>query len=320
MMSGNPPELDQALRMFSAGQRQQAVALIEGMVLRGMPEAMLLLGHMKWGGHIAQDPVAARKLYERAGAAGSHDGAVAATNLLGNGVAGQRNWFAAIERLRQEAGRDPRRKAALERVAAMKLDASGDPLDVPEGEVLSEQPSVRIYRGLFSAAEVDYVLRVAEPGYQPSMVYNAQRQLVRDPIRSSDGSVLHWLIEDPAIHALNRRIAAVAGLPAENGEAAQVLRYKPGQEYKPHHDFVRAAENQRTMTALVWLNDGYDGGETAFLKTGLKVKGRKGDCLVFRNTLSDRSLDPLTEHAGLPVKRGTKLLYNRWIREAQWQP
>ncbi|MCW1402843.1 2OG-Fe(II) oxygenase [Novosphingobium sp. MW5] len=99
-----------------------------------------------------------------------------------------------------------------------------------------------------------------------------------------------------------------------------MLRYKPGQEYKPHYDFVRAADNQRTVTALVWLNEGYDGGETAFLKTGLKVKGRKGDCLVFHNTLPDRSLDPLTEHAGLPVKRGTKLLYNRWIREARWQP
>lgn len=319
-MSGNPPELDQAMRLFAAGQRQQAVTQIEGMVLRGMPQAMLMLGHMKWGGHIAQDPVGARRLYERAGAAGSPDGAVAATNLLASGVAGERNWLGALERLRQEAARHANRRAALDLIAAMKIDAQGDPLGAPESELVSEQPWVSIHRGLFTAAECDYALQVAEPGYQPSMVYNAQRQLVRDPIRSSDGSVLHWLIEDPAIHALNRRIAAAAGLPAENGEAAQVLRYQPGQQYKPHHDFVRAAENQRTMTALVWLNEGYDGGETTFLKTGLKVKGRKGDAVVFRNTLADRSLDPMTEHAGLPVKRGTKLIYNRWIREARWQP
>ncbi|MEJ6009329.1 2OG-Fe(II) oxygenase [Novosphingobium aquae] len=319
-MSGNPPELDQAMRLFAAGQRQRAVTQIEGMVLRGMPQAMLMLGHMKWGGHIAQDPVGARRLYERAGSAGSHDGAVAATNLLASGVAGERNWLGAIERLQQEAARDAKRKAALDLIATMMIDVQGNPLDLSKGEQVSDQPWVSIYRGLFTAAECDYALKVAEPGYQPSMVYNAQRQLVRDPIRSSDSSVLHWLIEDPAIHALNQRIAAAAGLPAENGEAAQVLRYKPGQEYKPHHDFVRAAENQRTMTALVWLNDGYDGGETAFLKTGLKVKGRKGDAMVFRNTLPDRSLDLLTEHAGLPVKRGTKLIYNRWIREARWQP
>ncbi|WP_310533880.1 hypothetical protein [Novosphingobium sp.] len=27
-----------------------------------------------------------------------------------------------------------------------------------------------------------------------------------------------------------------------------------------------------------------------------------------------------SEHAGLPIKRGTKLICNRWIREALWQP
>ncbi len=319
-MSTNQPELDQALRLFSAGQRDHAVRMIEGMILRGAPEAMLLLGKMKWGGHITQDPIAARALFERAGAAGSLEGTIAATNLLASGVAGGRNWIAALDRLKQEALRDPARKAALDCVNSMMLDAAGDPVSTPEAEMASEQPWVALYRGLFTVAECDYILKVAAPGYQPSMVYNVQRQLVRDPIRSSDGSVLHWLIEDLAIHALNRRIAAITGLPAENGEAAQVLRYKPGQEYKPHHDFVRAAANQRTVTALVWLNDGYDGGETAFLRTGLKVKGRMGDCVVFRNTLPNRSLDPLTEHAGLPVKRGTKLLYNRWIREARWQP
>lgn len=319
-MSGNPPELEQALRLFSAGQRQQALTMIEGLVARGMPQAMLLLGHMKWGGHIEQDPVGARRLYERAGNAGSWEGTVAATNLMASGVAGERNWLAALERLRQEAAQAPARKAALDLIAAMKLDGAGNPLTTPEGECVSESPHVTLYRRVFTDAECAYVLKAAEPGYQPSMVYNAQRQLVRDPIRSSDGSVLHWLIEDPAIHALNRRLAAIAGLPAENGEAAQVLRYSPGQEYKPHHDFVRATQNQRTLTALVWLNDGFDGGETAFLRTGFKVKGRKGDAVVFRNTLADRSLDPMTEHAGLPVKRGTKLIYNRWIREARWCP
>ncbi|MFM5908469.1 MAG: 2OG-Fe(II) oxygenase [Novosphingobium sp.] len=319
-MSVNPPELDQALQLFSAGQREQAVRQIEAMALRGEPQAMLMLGHMKWGGHIAQDPVAARTLYERAGLAGSRDGEVAATNLLASGIAGKRDWLGAIERLRHEARTDALRKAALDCITGMKLDAKGDPIDLPKAEHFSETPWAALYRGLFSGAQCGYLLKVADPGYQPSMVYNAQRQLVRDPIRTSEGSVLHWLIEDPAVHALNRRIAAVAGLAAENGEAAQVLRYKPGQEYKPHHDFVRAAENQRSVTALVWLNEGYDGGETAFLRTGLNVKGRKGDCLVFRNTLADRSLDPMTEHAGLPVKRGTKLLYNRWIREARWQP
>ncbi|WP_310533879.1 hypothetical protein [Novosphingobium sp.] len=43
---------------------------------------MLMLGHMKCDGQIAQNPVGARRLNERAGSAGSGDGAETATNLL----------------------------------------------------------------------------------------------------------------------------------------------------------------------------------------------------------------------------------------------
>ena len=74
------------------------------------------------------------------------------------------------------------------------------------------------------------------------------------------------------------------------------------------------------MTALIYLNDEYQGGETFFAETGLKVKGRKGDALVFVSALANGDLDPLSEHAGLPVASGTKYLASRWIREQQHIP
>ena len=64
---------------------------------------------------------------------------------------------------------------------------------------------------------------------------------------------------------------------------------------------------------IVYLNDGYRGGETMFVRTGLSVRGRKGDALLFRNTLADGRPDPMSEHAGLPVTSGTKLIASRWI-------
>ena len=42
--------------------------------------------------------------------------------------------------------------------------------------------------------------------------------------------------------------------------------------------------------------------------------------LIFRSALPDRTVDPLSEHAGLPVTSGTKLLASRWIREKRWTP
>ncbi|TCM40660.1 2OG-Fe(II) oxygenase [Novosphingobium sp. ST904] len=313
-------ELDHGIALFTQGRKTEGLTIIQRLAVGGLARAIYTLGIMRWGGDIEQDPVDARRLFELASLRGDADAHVFATNLLANGVAGRRDWQAALARLRLEATKIAPRRKALDLIGSMKLDAEGNPVGQAIAEQASSAPFVQVFRKLFTREECDYVSALASSSFQPSMVYNRQRELVRDPIRSSDGSVLHWLLEDPAIHALNRRIAALAGLPPENGEAAQVLRYRDGQQYRPHYDFVQASPNQRVTTVLVWLNDAYEGGETAFLKTGLQLKGRVGDAVLFRNALPDRSLDTLTEHAGLPVTRGTKLLYNRWIRENRWAP
>ena len=314
------PELQQALALADAGRVPEGALIVQRRVAAGDADAMFILADWKWSGVLPQDPEGGRALFERAGDAGNREAALYATNLGANGVAGPRDWVKALARLESEARTDPARRKLCDLIWRMKLDDAGNPLVTPEGDVRSTAPQVTLFPRLFTAAECDYLRAAAEAHYQPSTVYNAQRQLVRDPMRGSDGAALHWLIEDPVVHALNRRLAVASGSAAEHGEALQILRYRPGQQYKPHFDFVRAAENQRRLTALVYLNHDYDGGETAFVKTGLKVKGRKGDALVFANSNPDRSVDPLSEHAGLPVKRGTKYLASRWIRESRWHP
>jgi prolyl 4-hydroxylase len=68
---------------------------------------------------------------------------------------------------------------------------------------------------------------------------------------------------------------------------------------------------------LVYLNEGYVGGETHFLATGLKVKGETGDAILFRNSGPDGAPDMAARHAGMPVTKGVKLLASRWIRSRQ---
>jgi prolyl 4-hydroxylase len=147
------------------------------------------------------------------------------------------------------------------------------------------------------------------------VVDNRTGRQIQNPVRTSDGAGFPWPLENPAVHALNRRIAAISGTAVDQGEPLQVLRYRPGQEYKSHVDAIPGFDNQRFLTMLVYLNDNYKGGETRFVKTGLSVKGRKGDALLFRNTTPDGRSDPMAEHAGLPVKGGVKLLASRWIRQ-----
>jgi prolyl 4-hydroxylase len=155
---------------------------------------------------------------------------------------------------------------------------------------------------------------------EPAVVVDpASGRQVRDKVRVCDSVGFTWPLENPAVHALNRRIAAATGTTPGQGEPLQVLRYRPGGEYRPHFDAIPGFANQRVMTLLVWLNDGYEGGETHFPTPGLKLKGRPGDALLFRNTGPDGRRDPASGHAGLPVTAGEKLIASRWIRERPFE-
>jgi prolyl 4-hydroxylase len=315
------PDLTRAIQLSAAGRNPEAVAIIRRLAAANDAEALAMLAELTWrGGMVPQDPVAARHLFRRAGERGHASAGIFYTNLLASGISGPRDWAGALARMADETKISARRQQVAALIAAMPLTADGDPVALPLGEPLSTAPHVTLFRALFTPAECDYLITVATPMMQPSTVNTSTGQPVKDPIRTSDGATIDWMIEDPAVHALNRRLAAISGTDAAQGEALQILRYRPGQQYKPHYDFVRASENQRHLTALVWLNTGYTGGETAFAKTGLAIKGERGDCLLFRNALPDRSVDPLSEHAGRPVTAGEKLLASRWIREQRWAP
>lgn len=311
--------LEQALELIRAND-EEGVHIVREIAATGDPQALFLLAHLHWSGTMtAQDPVRGRALFEAAAARGNVAANIIVTNLLASGVAGKRAWPTAVDRLRVEAAKIPGRKAMLDLLDAMDLDAAGDPLRAAEGRPISERPCARLFEGLLTAQECDY-LAAAAGEFEPSMVYDPAGQLVRDTIRTSDGATFHWDIEDPAIHAINRRLAAVSRTQYDAGEALQVLRYAPGQQYRPHFDWVDSAPNQRLWTALIYLNDEYEGGATAFVRTGIEVRGRTGDVLLFSNAAPDGHGDDLAEHAGMPVTSGTKYLATRWIRERRWIP
>ena len=313
--------LNQAIALSNAGRHEEGIALLRQVAATGDPEALGALAELTWrGGLVEQDPVRARSLYEQAAAKGHQRASLIITNLLASGVAGVRDWQQSLSRLRDEARSQPARKRALDLIETMELDAEGSPLAVPEGQRLSDDPDVEHFTSLLTAAECDYLMQASGNSFEPSMVYDSSRRLVRDQIRTSDGATVHWLIEDPAIVALNRRVAAISHSAYENGEALALLRYSPGQEYRPHFDFVGGAANRRLQTALIYLNSDYEGGETQFVRTGLSVKGGAGDVILFRNEGADGGPNPLSEHAGMPVTKGMKFLATRWIRESRWIP
>jgi prolyl 4-hydroxylase len=130
---------------------------------------------------------------------------------------------------------------------------------------------------------------------------------------------------DPAVAAVEARIAGLLGLPPGLGEPLQGQRYAVGQEFKPHTDtfepggaayFEHCAETgQRTWTAMIYLNRPEDGGATRFKTIGKTVQPEAGKLLAWNNLLPDGSPNPATLHQGMKVRRGTKYILTKWFRE-----
>jgi prolyl 4-hydroxylase len=244
--------------------------------------------------------------------------------FLACGIGGERDWAGAIAKLKDAASMSDRKSAGqLALLEAMELTEEGDPKSLPPPERLSDRPEVIAFRAFLSPDECRYLIDAAAPAFQPAAVGHVAGGMgghVVPRIRTCDVAAFPWVAENPVIHAINRRIAAASGTAADWGEPLQILRYRPGQEFKPHRDCTEDIENQRVWTMLIYLNDGYTGGETEFLQTGLKVRGNTGDALLFRNADDAGRPDMSTLHAGLPVFTGKKLLASRWIRQKRYGP
>ena len=274
----------------------------------------LLTGQM-----VRRNLAASRAMFERAAALGDSHSAAVTRAFVAGGVGGPADWPRAMRLLRDAATRESESAVQLRLIEAMNLGPSGEPQGECPFEVLSGEPEVRRFPGLFTPAECAYLIETAAPLQQPSVVIDPRTGArVANPIRTSSAAGFPFMGENPAIHALNRRLAAASGSDVRSGEPLQVLRYAPGEQYHEHSDALPGVppHQQRVLTFLVYLDDDYEGGETAFPKLGIQVRGRTGEGLLFRNASADGVPDPRAIHAGLPVTRGVKHLASRWIRAA----
>ena len=312
-----PPQIAQAYSLVAANRAAEAVGLLERLAADGDGPACFQLAEWRREGQfVPRDFAMARDLYARAGAGGMVHGARRHIALLAVGVGGPRDWPQCLRRLADLAGIDPLARRQLDLIESMALTQDGDPASVPEGELVGESPRVTRFTGFFTPAECAYLAAAADPMFEPAPTVDERTgRLIINPVRTSDTAVFPWIAEDPAVHALNRRIAAASGTAVEQGEPLQVLRYAPGQQYRPHIDAIPGLDNQRILTALVYLNADFEGGETRFLKSGLTVRGGAGEAIIFENVDAEGRPDPDAVHAGLPVVRGVKFLASRGIRE-----
>lgn len=202
---------------------------------------------------------------------------------------------------------------------ASTLEISPQPIQV----LLSlEKPHLVLLGNVLSHAECDQLIEDARPAMARSKTVSTQSQGEEvNPDRTSDG-MFFQRGQTPLIQTIEARLAKLLNWPLENGEGLQVLNYRPGAQYKPHHDFFNPEEpssapilrrgGQRVATLVMYLNDVPAGGCTYFPETQLRVHPRKGHAVFF--SYATPHAHTLTLHGGDPVISGEKWIATKWLR------
>jgi hypothetical protein len=263
--------------------------------------------------------------------AGHADAATTLATIEAMGAGRPQSWAKAIDWLERAA-------AAGSGSAQAQLAVLGSPVDIarlstpPPKRSVSEQPRIRVFEGFASAAECDWLIALARDRLNPAWVWDPATGDGRpDPNRTNRALDLRLGQMDVVVQVIRARIAAASNLPLPVFESPQIMRYRVGEEFRPHFDFLDPAHGghgpqlerfgQRIATFLIYLNDDFEGGETVFPRAGFSHRGRKGDALLFANVdAATRAPDPLTLHAGQPPTRGEKWIFSQWIRDRSPAP
>ena len=171
--------------------------------------------------------------------------------------------------------------------------------------------------------ECDGLVALIEADNHPSTLYAGTEQ---NGFRTSFSCNLESM--NPLVQRIERRICGLTGIDPRHGETLQGQRYKPGQQFKPHHDFFHTSQSyweternqggQRTWTGMIYLNEPEGGGETNFPKVGLCVQPRTAMLVLWNNMTDVGAPQLLTLHEGCPVTAGTKYIVTKWFREFFW--
>jgi prolyl 4-hydroxylase len=245
-------------------------------------------------------------------------------------IAAERHWTAAkgqLLALAEATAAIDTADAAMNRSwqqLASRIDTSAWH-KAPLGRDLSVDPLIRVLDSFVTPAVCEWMIARSRNCLTRARVYDPVKR--QDVVRGTrTNSVANFNLAQTELLdvLLQAKMASACGIAINHMEAPAVLHYDVGEEATNHFDFVNpntpdyereiASNGQRVLTFLVYLNDGYEGGETAFPTLGLCHKGRRGQGLFFVNSHVDLQPDLRMLHAGRAPLRGEKWIVSQFIR------
>ena len=187
-------------------------------------------------------------------------------------------------------------------------------------------PRVIVFGNLLDDEECDGLIAAARIRLARSLTVETQTGgEILNVDRTSEGMFFERG-ENAIVARLEARIAALLRWPVEFGEGLQILRYRPGAQYRPHYDYFDPKEpgtptilrrgGQRVGTLVMYLQAPEQGGATTFPDVGLEVAPVRGTGVFFSYDRPDPGTRTL--HGGAPVLTGEKWVATKWLREREF--
>lgn len=238
-------------------------------------------------------------------------------------LAAERGWTAAqaeLDVLSSMAGGGVRTLQALLEEPYLRALLIPSP-----GLVVHDDPRICRFPGFVSDSVCRWLVERARHKLERARVYDAyQKTDVVDSSRTNSCAIFNAMEVDLVQLMVQARMSVGCGQPMRHMEASTVLHYAVGETIGNHFDFIDPSHPEyeqeirrfgnRVVTFLVYLNDGYEGGETVFPRIGVSHAGRRGEGLFFVNTHDDGQPNLLTLHSGRPPTLGEKWVVSQFIR------
>ena len=206
------------------------------------------------------------------------------------------------------------------------------PPDAVIHSVLSDDsPLIFSIKDFIDKDACDTIIELATPLFKKA-VYKTHDESTPSEYsngRKCDISWLHWS-SSALLEAIANELAYIVGVKKCRFEHFQILRYEEGGLFNRHNDayqftkiddsnFVK--DGQRVVTAIMYLNDWFTGGETCFYEDLIKpepyfvIKPEIGKLLVF-HTCVNNTLTPCrrSTHSSVPVINGVKYAMTCFMR------
>ncbi len=179
-----------------------------------------------------------------------------------------------------------------------------------EIQFLCQQPRVYMIDHFASADELVPILDIVRDPQQL-----AQRGIITQ--HNKAGVSFEWQVQsEPMLKMLVERTYARLGFYNDLGYTLRFRNYQVGEYHPGHLDAYQVEKFFLVATAILYLNDTTEGGETFFPRAQphpISIAPQAGRLAIWFNYTRDGERDEAAFHEALPVRVGEKLTLTNFI-------